>query len=471
MADTTKRPDAPLKLANEVEHRRQIAIRANVGLPIDGSRAMNAPLVLDEYTNSGLPAAALWDYGLAYDTDHQTPVYSDGVNWMGLSMLGIPSDGSNNSTDTLSGGATFTGTAEQNNFPDVMVSCFSDTAGTLYFDFSVDGTNWRTFPSSGFSVSAGIHEFHTAVKGPRYFRVRFVNGASAQSTFQLYTYFGSFRQPNAPLNQPLGLDADALLVRPTFPWLDISRGLTTGLTDTKKFGRNTAVGTSFVPICLGGIYQTPQAASATTLRIKAGGNANDTAAGSGAREITLIGLDENWNEVSETIATAGASASSATTATFTRLYRAYVSQSGTYATASAGSHSADIVIENGAGGTDWATITSTGFPVSQSEIGAYTVPTGYTGYAFLNSVTIDTGKTSDLIFFQRAGCDDTAAPYQAMRAQSVLTGLQNDGLPVLGGRQVPLGPFTGPCDLGFMGKVSTGTGSIAVEFEIFLVQE
>lgn len=25
-----------------------------------------------------------------------------------------------------------------------------------------------------------------------------------------------------------------------------------------KFGRNSAVGTSFVPVCIGGVYQTPQ---------------------------------------------------------------------------------------------------------------------------------------------------------------------------------------------------------------------
>jgi hypothetical protein len=120
---------------------------------------------------------------------------------------------SNNSTTPLAGGATFTGTAEQNNVPDVMCSCYSDVAGTLYFDFSVDGTNWRTFPSSGFTVSAGIHEFHTAVKGPRYYRTRFINGGSAQATFQLYTYFGWFRQGTAPIGSSIADDADAIVVK------------------------------------------------------------------------------------------------------------------------------------------------------------------------------------------------------------------------------------------------------------------
>lgn len=63
----------------------------------------------------------------------------------------------------------YVGTSELNNQPDVMVSLKSDQAGTEYFDFSNDNTNWDTFPVSGFAVSANIHEFHTAVKGKRYF--------------------------------------------------------------------------------------------------------------------------------------------------------------------------------------------------------------------------------------------------------------------------------------------------------------
>lgn len=384
--------------------------------------------------------------------------------------FGIQSTG-NTTTTPLAGGATFTGTAEQNAAPDVMVSCYSDVAGTLYLDFSVNGTDWRTFPTSGFVVAAGIHEFHTAVKGPRYFRARFVNGAAAQTTFQLYTYYGTYRQPSAPLNQQLGLDSDAILVRPTFPWLDVARGLQSGFTTVKKFGRNSSIGTTFAPISLGGVYNTPQSGSATTLRVKAGGNANDTAAGSGAREITLIGLDENFNEVTETLATAGASASSATTTTFTRLYRLFVSASGTYSTSAAGSHSADIVIENGSGGTDWATIDSTNFPKGQSEIGAYTIPAGKTGYVKLRDVSIESTKTMDLIFFSRANADETAAPYTAMIAQSVVSGVAGGSIETFGGVDIPFGPYVGPCDIGFMGRVASSTAAAAVEFEIFLIDE
>ena len=400
--------------------------------------------------------------------EQNQPIEIDDTTPINVAEQGTTS--TNNTTITpLAGGATFTGVADLNDRPDAMVSCYSDTDGTLYFDFSVNGTDWRTFPVNGFVVKAGIHEFHTAVKGGRYFRIRFINGASAQSVFQLYTYYGQYRLPSAPLNQSVGLDADAILTKSIPWWMLVARGLFSGISDVKKFGRNDSVGTSFTPITIGGVYQTPQASGATTLRVKAGGNANDTAAGTGAREITLQGLDENFNIVSETLATAGASASSYTVATFTRLYRVFVSNSGTYASAAAGSHSGDIVVEDGT--NDWATIDATGFPKGQSEIGAFSVPANTTGYAKLRNISIDSGKTVDVLFFARTDIDQTAPPYSAMRAQSVVSGVAGGSIEVFGETEVPFGPYTGPTDIGFMAKTSAGSAAVAVEFEIFIIDD
>jgi hypothetical protein len=232
-----------------------------------------------------------------------------------------------------------------------------------------------------------------------------------------------------------------------------------------KFGQNDAVSTTFVPVARGGVYQTPQVGSATALRVKAGGNENDTAAGSGAREVTLIGLDASGNEQTVAVATNGASASTATTETWIRLYRAYVSKSGTYATASAGSHSADIVIEDSAGSADWATIHSTDFARSQTEIAVYSVADGKTAYVLSAFVFADTSKTTELIFFQRTGILQTAAPYDAMRI------LYEEKF--AGGEATlnPRSPMTiaGPADIGFMAKINTGTATVECDFEILLV--
>jgi hypothetical protein len=245
----------------------------------------------------------------------------------------------------------------------------------------------------------------------------------------------------------------------------MARGDVPGMSIVHKFGANSAVGTSFAPVTDGGIYRTPQVSGATALRVKAGGNANDTAAGSGAREITLIGLDETGEEITETVATAGASASSSTSATFIRLYRVFVSASGSYATSAAGSHSGDIVIENGAGTEDWATIASSGFPAGQSEIACYTVPLGKRAFVQSIFVTVDSNKRADVIGFQRPNILETAAPYSAMRKFVELPA-------VSGEEQItptsPMGPYAALTDIGFMSKVASGVAAVDVDFEILL---
>lgn len=248
-------------------------------------------------------------------------------------------------------------------------------------------------------------------------------------------------------------------------YMDVARGGRRKYSVVHKFGRNDNVSTTFVPIAPGGIYRTPQVSGATTLRVKAG-NANDTAAGSGARKVTLVGIDASGDEVTEEITTNGESAGTASTNSFIRLYRAYVSESGTYATQSAGSHSAAIVIENSAGTQDWLTINAADFPHGQSEVGVYTVPNGYT--AFVNSidVNVDSTKTADVLLFKRENILETAAPYTAMRVQYEMTAVQG---PVSVRFQAPLGPYPAGTDIGFMAKVATTAAEVDVNFDIILI--
>jgi len=244
----------------------------------------------------------------------------------------------------------------------------------------------------------------------------------------------------------------------------IQRGSVPGYSVVHKFGRNVAVGTTFVPIAFGGIYQTPQVAGATTLRVAAG-NAADTSDGAGAREVTVQGLDANGEAVTEAIVTAGASASAVTSNSYIRLYRFFVSKSGTYATQSAGSHTGDIVIENGTGGTTWGTIDATDFPKGQSEIAVYSIPSGKTGYIHSVAGFSDTSRITNIILFQRTNILQTAAPYDAMRL--ILTERLNGGDFALQ-PLAPWGPFVGPTDIGWMGKVEASTSEIDIDFEIRL---
>jgi len=245
--------------------------------------------------------------------------------------------------------------------------------------------------------------------------------------------------------------------------LGVTQGTQTGYSVVHKFGRNSDVGTSFVPVCNGGEYQTPQVAGATTLRVKAGGDSDDDAAGSGARSVTLQGLDETGALASETLATAGTSASAYTTTTFIRLFRLFVASSGTYATATAASHADDITIEDGS--NDWATIDATDFPRSQSQIGVYSIPLGYKGFIERVEVSTQSNKVVDLNFYARENILETAAPYTAMKLKRELVGIEGNSESTF---PIPKGPYPALTDIGFMARVSTGTADVSVDFTILL---
>ena len=244
--------------------------------------------------------------------------------------------------------------------------------------------------------------------------------------------------------------------------LDISRGLASGCRVVHCFGRNTSIGATFTPITRSGFYRTPQVSGATSLRVKAGGNANDTASGSGARAITIVGLDATGELISETIATAGASASQPTSKTFIRLLDAFVAASGTYATQSSPSHSGNITIENGSGGTDWALISDGSFPRGDTEIGVYTIPKGRSGYVHHIRLSADVEKKSNIIFFKRSGILETQSPYSAM---ILITEYPN----VSGTQLLEFDPplfFPELTDLGFMAKIDASTVDVTVSFDV-----
>jgi len=78
------RPDVPVAHANEIQHRRLIAQRANVGLPTDGTKGMQAPLPLKVYTVATVPTASVYAdclIAVSDETGGYTLAYSDGTNW------------------------------------------------------------------------------------------------------------------------------------------------------------------------------------------------------------------------------------------------------------------------------------------------------------------------------------------------------------------------------------------------------
>ena len=240
--------------------------------------------------------------------------------------------------------------------------------------------------------------------------------------------------------------------------------ITEGITADKdwqyehKFGWNLAVPNgSYAPVNdLGALYLPT---TATAVRVKAG-NAADTAAGAGARTISVTGLDETGALVTETLTTAGESASANSTTTFIRVFRASVATCGTYG----GANTAAVVIEIAAGGQDWIRIPA---GIGQSQFGCYTVPVGYSAYLVHISVNADAGKSADIRLLTREDILTTSAPVSSKKVKldfnGVLGNVQvGDGYPIL---EVPA-----LTDI-WMEASGSGAGTeVSVDFDMILFE-
>ena len=246
-----------------------------------------------------------------------------------------PQDGitssDNSSTTPLSSGATFTGTGEQNQYPTVGVMLKTDNTGTLYFDFSNDGTNWdSTFPVSGFKVASGVSEFHTAVKLGRYFRCRLVNDTGAQTYLRLTTYYGyNFVPSVAPLNQSSSIDSDALLVRTTIGADDARIGRLGGASGNTKWGSNSDIDAASAEVvaAFGGTYAPPSSSDTYTITYN---SSTDGAGGgaTGATQLAITYIDTDGNPATS-VHTLGSSGSDVTSFSGFGINRVAVSATGT----------------------------------------------------------------------------------------------------------------------------------------------
>ena len=238
----------------------------------------------------------------------------------------------------------------------------------------------------------------------------------------------------------------------------ISAGLIGGVAIERKFGANPSLSTTEQDIWFnGGLYPWPIAAE--TVRVKAGGDVNDTNGGTGAQTIRVIGLDENWAEATEDITLDGASASSATTTTFIRILRAYVLTCGTYSATNTG----DISIEN----TSTLNVISNiqaGF--GQTQLSMYTIPAGYRGYLERLFVNVSGNKPSSMFFWQRQNADDVTTPFTSKRILRPVYELQGPVEYKLNS----LGPFPEKTDLWLSGVTVAGASSADVGYDIVLEQ-
>lgn len=246
--------------------------------------------------------------------------------------------------------------------------------------------------------------------------------------------------------------------------VEVSKGNVAKHSTIHKFGYAT-VATSLVPVNTSLTYPTPT--SATALEVVSA-SANDTSAGTGARQVTIVGLDGSGNIQTEDVTMNGTSAV-ALSNSYLRVYDFFVKNSGTYASSTASSNAGVITLQGSGGGAAWAKIdVVSSFGLGQSMISCYTVPAGYTAYVLGYDVLVEDAKAVDVYLFKREGITTTSAPYTPMQLV--------DRYKSAGGEITirPKGVITkleALTDYGYMGVVASGTAGITVNTDILLIQD
>jgi hypothetical protein len=156
--------------------------------------------------------------------------------------------------------------------------------------------------------------------------------------------------------------------------LQVSRNQIQGHKTLFKFGNNSDINGTLETIwSQGGIYAYP--ASAIAMKVSSSDNADDVA-GTGARTVVVQGLDQDYNEASETVSLDGQT-EVLTTTTFIRVFRAFVATAGSGGTAAGTIYVGTGTVTTGVPATIYAAIP---LGENQTQMALWTVPAGYTLY-------------------------------------------------------------------------------------------
>jgi len=177
--------------------------------------------------------------------------------------------------------------------------------------------------------------------------------------------------------------------------IEVAKGNVKGHSLVSVVGRNQDVDTTITDI---GMEDTifPWLTVATTVEAISD-NVNDTFLGTGARTITVHGLDANFDLISEVIEMNGTTVSAVTTASFIRINKTIVETSGTYADTNGGTNLGDITTRPSGGGSTLSFIADVDVDAGSSQDFKYTVPNGHTAIIIGVGANIDSTKTGRIL--------------------------------------------------------------------------
>lgn len=193
------------------------------------------------------------------------------------------------------------------NFDSLVVAVNTDQNGRYFIQFSSDGSN-STIDSNliRYYNDDKIEPPHRFTVTRQYFRIAFENSSTQDQTFfRLQTLVGTKNQLNIPLDATMSRDYDSVSTRPSDYKIESAAGRRQGNQTWHKWGYNADIDTGSQEMIwsAGGNMTFLTANSTLTISSSA---ASDNSSGTGARTLTLFGLDENRKEISEQISMNGA---------------------------------------------------------------------------------------------------------------------------------------------------------------------
>ena len=173
--------------------------------------------------------------------------------------------------------------------------------------------------------------------------------------------------------------------------LAISRGHSIGYRTLYKFGYNPDVDTQEETVW-GNAGNYIWLDSAVNMFVSST-SVNDSGTGTGARTILIQGLDENYNEIEETI-TLNGQTQVTTQLSYLRIYRSFVTLAGS------NQGTSGVIYMGSSGSTGGVPNSSVYASISignQTQIAAYTVPAGYTLYVDEINFTAAVSQSNKLV--------------------------------------------------------------------------
>jgi len=238
--------------------------------------------------------------------------------------------------------------------------------------------------------------------------------------------------------------------------LQVSRNQIMGHQNIFVSGTNVSLGTSYSTVwSQSGLYS--YLSSASVLEISSS-SAADIAAGTGARTVTIYGLDGNYNQINEVITLNGQTAVN-TVNSYLRVFHLAVNTAGSGGAAAGTIYAGTGAVTAGVPAVIYGTYTASG----GSSACIYTVPAGYTGYIY--DFYVSFGSTTANVF-ARVGL--FARPNGGVFDNSV-QGVSANGGSFVTPLSFPLA-FSEKTDIEVRGLGTTSGGTITANFTIVLIK-